>query len=209
MAAQEDVEQLMLDVGQANELKLAARRCGYNNTDLKRLSEGRMMARILPVLRSQADVRVVLRPIDLDSHPFIPRESLYGRTLTVEYHQKGGKFEWREDRVGLYILPDQKGRNRVHGSRLRDLHPPKLSVANANLLDYLLKYPHLIPDAWKDKWKVGNEIRRIYFWGTIYRDAYGERYVRYLYFSEDRWQADLSDPDGYYGSKDPAVLLAA
>ena len=43
--------ELMLDVGQANELKLAARRAGATNADLKRLSEGDMFAQILPVIR--------------------------------------------------------------------------------------------------------------------------------------------------------------
>lgn len=43
--------ELMLDVGQANEFKLACRRAGYTNADVKRLCEGGMLARFLPVMR--------------------------------------------------------------------------------------------------------------------------------------------------------------
>lgn len=52
-------EELMLDVGQANEIKLAARRAGATNADLKRLSEGDMFAKILPVLRGHAKITSV------------------------------------------------------------------------------------------------------------------------------------------------------
>lgn len=49
---------LMLDVGQANELKLAARAAGATNADLKTLSSGDIFATILPVLRGMAEVKM-------------------------------------------------------------------------------------------------------------------------------------------------------
>lgn len=52
-----DDKELGLDVGQANEIKLAARRAGATNADLKRLSEGDMFAQILPVIRGEAMVQ--------------------------------------------------------------------------------------------------------------------------------------------------------
>src|SRR3989344_3216045 len=62
-----DTELLMLDVGQANEIKLAARRGGATNADLKRLSEGDMFAQILPVLRGFGTVVfsiMVTKPVE-------------------------------------------------------------------------------------------------------------------------------------------------
>ncbi|MEK7139632.1 MAG: hypothetical protein AAB817_02945 [Patescibacteria group bacterium] len=65
--------ELMLDVGQANEIKLAARRAGATNADLKSLSEGDMFAQILPVLRGLGEVVVTKHLINLNSTPFTPK----------------------------------------------------------------------------------------------------------------------------------------
>jgi len=47
------------------------------------------------------------------------------------------------------------------GNKLRK-ELAKKRVVNANVLDYLLANPHLIPEEWKGK--------AVFFWGTIYRD---------------------------------------
>ena len=47
--------ELMLDVGQANELKLAFRRSGYTNVDIKKLCEGNILARLLPLVRGESE----------------------------------------------------------------------------------------------------------------------------------------------------------
>lgn len=48
--------ELMLDVGQANELKLAFRRAGYTNADIKRLVEGNLAEQFLLVIRGLATI---------------------------------------------------------------------------------------------------------------------------------------------------------
>lgn len=55
--------ELMLDVGQANEIKMAARRAGATNADLKKLSTGEMFAKILPVIRGLAQVVPMMKVI--------------------------------------------------------------------------------------------------------------------------------------------------
>ena len=52
------MSELTLEVGQAVEIKLAARRAGATNADIKALCEGDMFASILPVLRGRAKVVV-------------------------------------------------------------------------------------------------------------------------------------------------------
>ena len=79
--------ELMLDVGQANEIKLAARRAGATNADLKKLSEGDVFAKILRVLRGRAEVVIksiltFLRTVRVASHP--------GITASEEYFQEAG-----------------------------------------------------------------------------------------------------------------------
>lgn len=51
--------ELMLDVGQANEIKLAARRAGATNADLKSLSEGDTFGKVLPILRGLAEAVLI------------------------------------------------------------------------------------------------------------------------------------------------------
>ena len=166
-------KELMLDVGQATEIKLAARRAGANNADIKRLSEGDMFARILPVLRGFGEVTIT--KIDLDADPFLPTG-----LLEVVEHIKGGQFTFDPAKVVLYLDEAQKGGGVIGGNQLREKLRGR-PVYNANLLDFYLKNSHLIPEDWKDE--MGG-----FFWGTIYRRGSGGRlYVRSLCFHDGGW----------------------
>ena len=77
---------------------------------------------------------------------------------------------------------------------------------NANVLDYLLEHPELIPKKWKKY--------RIVFWGTIYRfnkesgPSEGKEFVRCLYFYKGlkRWGNDLfTIDDGTLGPDSPTA----
>ncbi len=78
--------ELMLDVGQANELKLAFRRHGWSNAEIKKLCEGNLLAHLLLLVREYGAV-MTEHPIDCDADPFIPRY-----LKEVASHQKGGRF---------------------------------------------------------------------------------------------------------------------
>lgn len=54
---------LMLDVSQAAELKLAFRRNGWNNAQIKTLSEGDILAKVLQVITGQAEIKLIPEPI--------------------------------------------------------------------------------------------------------------------------------------------------
>jgi hypothetical protein len=54
-----------------------------------------------------------------------------------------------------------------------------VSVCNANVLDYYFTRPLLIPREWKG--------RRVFFPGTVYRDALNFPVVRFLFFDEGQW----------------------
>jgi len=104
-----DDTELMLDVGQANEIKLAARRAGATNQDLKRLSEGDMFTRILPVLRNrpkdptpQRELRV-LGPIatrSTDLHRFKAGDTFFNQNSGVKMVPHGPNFtKWFSGKV--------------------------------------------------------------------------------------------------------------
>ena len=168
---------LMLDVGQAQEIKMAARRAGATNADLKALSESDMFSKILLVLRGQAEVALKKHMIDLSADPLVPNG------WTVVEHKKGGILEWDPMNVQTHCDEGQKDDKHIRGYELRK----KLEgerVLNANVLDHLLSHPELIPEDWKRS-GFGR-----YFWGTIYHRPGGpgnELFVRCLGWSGAEW----------------------
>ena len=74
-------------------------------------------------------------------------------------------------------------------------------VLNANVLDYLLAHPTLIPDEWKDKY--------IFFWGTVYRHSLGGLCVRYLCFSDGEWRSHSYRLGSVWYGPDPAAVRAS
>ena len=174
-------DKFTLDVRQAAELTHAFERTGWTNADIKKLSSGDTLAQLLPVVRGHAEVTQVAHIIDCDADPMRPYEE-----WRVKEHRKGGQLTWNPEAVKLHLSPNQMGEKCIEGNKLRQELAKKL-VLNANVFDYLIHHPHLIPEDWK-KDENGNTLL-IFFWGTIYRDAGDRLYVCSLYFFEGRWRA--------------------
>jgi len=186
---------LMLDVGQANELKLAFRRADFSNDDIKRLCEGNVLADVRRVLLGHAAINVVEHAIDCDAQPFVPDG------WSVEEHQKGGAFKWDRNaqKDALYLSKGQAGSKYIEGNKLRkELSDKSTPVLNANALDYLIANPHLIPEEWKGKY--------VFFWGTVYRSRGGSLFVRCLYWGGGRWDWCYDWLDYGFDGYDPAAV---
>lgn len=110
--------------------------------------------------------------IDCNAHPFVPKR------WKVESHKESGKLEWNPENIMLYLSGEQKVGKWTKGNSLRNYFEDK-PVLNANVLDYLLTHPELIPESWKDK--------VVFFWGTIYRDSASHLCVRSLCWLNGRW----------------------
>lgn len=132
--------------------------------------------------------------IDLDADPFVPDG------WTVEKHQKGGQFKWRTNNVSLHLDKSQKNGRVIEGSKLRKELERKL-VLNANVLDYLLDHPHLIPEEWKSEF--------VFFWGTVYRNRDGYLFVRYFLWSDDRWHGSFYWLGMHWHDAEPALVVAS
>ena len=184
--------ELMLDVSQAAELKLAFRRNGWNNAEIKTLSEGDILAKVLQVIKGQAEIKVIERLIDCDAAPFVPDG------WSVEEHKKGGSLKFDSSKISLYLSKKQK-KGTIGGHDLREELANK-PVMNANVLDYLLAHPELIPESWKGK--------AIFFWGTIYRSSGGGLCVRYLGSVGSEWDWSYRWLDSGFDSFDPAALAS-
>ncbi len=138
--------------------------------------------------------------IDLDSDPFI------SNGLKLKSHQKQGQFKWDPKKIKLYLSDSQRDEKSISGQKLRK-ELEKQKVLNANLLDYLIKNPQLIPE----DWKVGEngKTRYIFFWGTIYRDSSDSLYVRYLYWGGGCWRCHYYWLDDDWSASDPSAVLAS
>lgn len=152
------------------------------------------------ILSGRATIAYNEHVINLDADPRIPYDG-----WKVEEHKKGGQFKWDPAKVQLFLHKKQQGGS-IEGNKLRK-ELADMPVYNANLLDYLLDNPHLIPDEWKVDEK-GN-TRFIFFWGTIYRDSDGSLYVRYLYFRGGRWQQGNFWLGNDFDCNDPSAVAAS
>lgn len=132
--------------------------------------------------------------VDLDADPFIPSG------WKVEVHQKGGNFKWDATKVRLHLSKKQQGGKVLEGNELREELKGQ-PVYNANLLDYLLKNPHLIPEEWKGMY--------VFFWGTIYRYSDGDLGVRCLCWDGGRWHWRSFWLDGDWRGGSPAAVPAS
>jgi len=194
-------DKFMLGVGQAHDMELAMQGTEWTTDDLKRFYSSRdLLNGALQVVRGTATITPVEHIIDCAADPFVPN------SWTVETHQPGGLWKWNPEQVQFYLSTNQQNGKTIKGNKLRKELAGK-PVLNANVLDYLLKNPQLIPEEWK-KDSNGN-TRYIFFWGTIYRNAVGSLFVRYLYFNDGQWSWSHDWLDYAWGSYNPAALLAS
>ena len=153
-----------------------ALKVGFCESDMRALAKDEQKLRkILSFLRG-VDHLVSQDRVDCDADPFIP-----SALSSVVSHQSGGQFLFDIKNISLYLSPHQKNEDFIKGDMLQRELANK-HVLNANVLDYLLAHPNLIPEAWKGK--------KVFFWGTIYLGTYGLLTVRSLVFCDNLWRPD-------------------
>ena len=102
--------------------------------------------------------------IDCDAYPFIPDK------WKLKCHKKAGAIAWNPQNIEICLLTD---------SKIENCLPYIENSLNANVLDYLLARPWLIPESWKGK--------VIFFFGTQYYDSVGNICIRYLCWFGKEW----------------------
>lgn len=170
----------LYSIGQMNQVGDALENAGFTPAEVEKFRQFSNLSGIRAVINGLAEIQVVKHVIDCDANPLIPYEG-----WKVEEHKKGGQFTWDPTKVKLYLSLNQAEGKSIVGNKLRkelETQP----VFNANLLDYLVEHPHLIPEEWKQDEK--GRTCYIFFWGTIYRNSDDGLYVRYLYWHGGRWR---------------------
>ncbi len=203
--------ELMLDVGQANELKLALRAAGFTPELVKRMCEAKTkLAGFREVLLSESKIVPMEHVIDGNADPRIPKD------CGVVSHVKLGRIVWdnamiwgRElfDLLFLFRAEKQRVYEPMVGTTLYHTDLKSKRVANANVLDYLLAHPSAIPDTWK--WGKNRRGRRVFFWGTIFSDAHGDQFVRYLFWNaaHSKWDTNIQYTAGVWSENDYALTI--
>lgn len=168
----------VFSVGAMNQLGVALESAGFTPEEVTKLRQFKDLGKFRDILSGKALITYLEHLIDCDAAPFIPDG------CSVEEHKKGGFFKFTPEKLPhekfpLYLSRKQR-RGSIIGNDLRKELNGK-PVMNANVLDYLLANPELIPEEWKGK--------IICFWGTLYRNADNFLFVRFLNWDDSgvRW----------------------
>lgn len=139
--------------------------------------------------------------IDFDSVPTIPR----GLTIALDRYQivsrVSGKRNLKDIKIRLHLDDGQTDGKVIMGNELREKLRGQ-EVYGAQLLDFYLEHPDLIPEDWKKK-------GYIFFWGTIYFDDRGYLYVRCLCWNGTRWVSFYFWLGSGWDGSDPAAVSAS
>ena len=190
----------LYSVGQMNEHANALEQSGWTPEHVKKAAGGSFLKLVRDVLEGRAEISYPDHIIDCDADPFLPNG------WKVEDHQRGGQFKFDSAQVQFYLSDSQRKGKVIEGNTLRKELAGK-PVLNANVLDYLLAHPHLIPEEWKQDSE--GRTRYIFFWGTIYRRSSGSLCVRCLYWIGGRWGWNNGWLGSDWGVSGPAALRAS
>jgi hypothetical protein len=200
-------DKFQLTIGQAHELEMALGKVGGWSPLLVRcMCEGDNLARFRRVLLGQAEIQEKKHVINCDTTPFIPDGWCVAEECEQIASRVKGDLTWDPTKVELYLSELQRSGKDIQGEEFRKKLKGKL-VLPANVLDYLLEYPHLIPEEWKKNDQ--GRTRYIFFWGTIYRDSDGYLCVRDLCWFDGEWTWYYCWLDCDWDARHPAALLAS
>lgn len=138
--------------------------------------------------------------INCDKTPKIPHTN-----WSIESHKKQGKILWEPEKISFYLSDKQKT-DRIIGNDLQKGLEDK-PVLNANVLDFLLENPHLIPESWKQDEQ--DRTRYIFFWGTIFRGSDEYLVVRDLCWGGGGWFSGCGWLDYGFDGQSPAAVCAS
>jgi hypothetical protein len=171
---------------------MAFRRAGFSPAEVKRLCEGIVLSQVADVLRGTAHVEHNTNIIDCDAAPQLP-----GKLKLVE-HIPNGKWKWDSRQITLLPMAQVVTSSSTSAS-IRDTLE-RFVPLNINVLNHLLRYPHLIPEAWK---QIGDEMRYIFFCGTRFQGyAYDDfPCTPYLMWRHDRWELQIYEESKILNAK--------
>lgn len=164
--------------------------------DLIRLAEFNELESIKDILYKKSKIIKLDDLIDFNANPFTP-----DGLSVVEHTRRNYLWKWNPQKIKLHLSEGQGDESCIFGYNLKtELEVENL--LNANVLDWLLAHPELIPEEYQKY--------SILFWGTIYKDFSGRPCVRFLAWNTETkkwfssWELISSN---FYNTSPAAVLL--
>lgn len=197
---------LMLDVGLANELKMAFRRVGLTPAEVKWLAEGDNLKRVLPHLRGGVAQPLERLVVNMNAPPRVP----HARSMYI-IHERSGMLDWLPRRVRLYQDKRQLKNNVGYDDILAKISDRK--PYNANMLDFLLEDAGIrirqIESATNESWRRSDgRCPRIHFIGTVYWSKLSGWHVRFVFEANGSWYEDTQQLHVKFGSNDFFAVAA-
>ena len=185
----------LYSIGAMNQLGDALEKAGFTPEEVTKLKQFSDLGKIKDVLSGIATIAYPDHLIDTDATPFIPDG------WSVEKHSGHGLWKWNPNSIQLFLSKEQE-RNYEVGHDLQQIIESQQGkiILNANVLDYLLAHPELIPESWKGK--------AVFFWGTIYRGSDGRLCVRYLGWRGAGWDWRCGWLGNNFRADSPAALAS-
>ena len=198
---------LMLDVSQAAELKMAFRRHGWTNAQIKTLSEGHILRDVLEVINGRSEIKKIEHWIDTEAKA---KEFNSLNLAGIVSHDKSKRFDFMTARISLYQSSKQK-KSKDKGLLFQDNMGSVMKkiqtklkegyiALNVNVLDYLLNHQEIIPKEWRGK--------NVFFVSTKYFDHGGSGIFRFMRFNGSRWEDSIRFDDGLFKFDDFITLYA-
>ena len=181
-----------LDVGLANELKLAFRRHDYTLQEVQELKEGEILGLVRGVLRGTHEIRLTDYMIDLGSPAQLPFDeavlhAYYYAHEKVPIELRGDTLYLNYKPLGLFCSERQKSEVGVGGLELYEELKRRGDNVGAKVLDYLVAHPKLWPESWKRSLGWSSEPPRVHAWGDIFQNpADGHLFVRYAFWDKGK-----------------------
>ncbi len=146
--------------------------------------------------------------IDCDAPSFIPSGDW--KIAGPEHQLPGsvpGQLVWDPAKIEFAFSLNQRT-GMVLGTELARYLAWK-ELLRANVLDYLLAHPEIIPNSWKEYRPPKCRLVGcyIYFWGTIYQDKDGDLFVRCLHYDGHDCMGSCRWLGREFGNRSPAAVL--
>lgn len=177
-----------MGTGQAHELAMAFGRNGWNNADIKKLSEGKTLERVLSVIRGKAEVKF---PSEIFA------AELIGKCMP-DYLNYGGKNRewWVVEDVAPSLTPDKVSKLKSRWLRKKG----EMSISGPEMLERAVKFRANwgLVDGKQMLIDNGKRIPRAEFGafgvllpGTILSNSDGYSWVACLKFFDGSWILDF------------------
>jgi hypothetical protein len=179
------------DLGIMHELAITGRALGMTRGEWSKLAHDKfLLYDVMKLIQGTGVLKMAMKPVDFSEMPAPKPNTWTDHRGNLRPYRHGGSNDWDAFCGNL---------NR-HGRSVEVPHPAlahpgfcKLGdpeLLNSNHLDFLLKYPSMIPVEWLDL--MTRDWTRVFFIGTVFQleGGNGVDVVRYLDYNDGAFEAD-------------------